>query len=182
MSNLLVWLPYPFWNTNFFQYLRDYFCYCHFGLTCITMGIQSNSSHIVLYQKGIQKGAFLVSWIHVPIFKPTCSGFIPNPVPISCCCEEWRSSVVETRKHLRLISQKTALTELGGFFVLNKKARLSKITYKIFKLNLNMINKYPLLPFLIFAAFVAGTATVGLPVFASVGWFGSSKNSVRFIP
>jgi len=34
---------------------------------------------------------------------------------------------------------------------------------------LEMIKKYPLLPFLIFAAFVAGTATVGLPVFASVG-------------
>ena len=36
-----------------------------------------------------------------------------------------------------------------------------------------MIKKYPLLPFFIFATFVAGTATVGLPVFASVGWFGS---------
>ncbi len=38
-----------------------------------------------------------------------------------------------------------------------------------------MIKKYPLLPFLIFASFVAGTATIGLPVFASVGWFSSRK-------
>ncbi len=45
-----------------------------------------------------------------------------------------------------------------------------------------MIKKYPLLPFLIFAAFVAGTATVGLPVFASVGWFESGKNLIREDP
>jgi len=32
-----------------------------------------------------------------------------------------------------------------------------------------MLQKYPLLPFFIFTALVAGTATVGLPVFASVG-------------
>ena len=39
-----------------------------------------------------------------------------------------------------------------------------------------MTKNYPLLPFLVFATFVAGTATLGLPVFASVGWFGSRKN------
>jgi len=32
-----------------------------------------------------------------------------------------------------------------------------------------MTKNYPLLPFLVFATFVAGTATLGLPVFASVG-------------
>ena len=36
-------------NTDFSQYLRDYFCYCHVGLECIRMDIQNNSSHIVLY-------------------------------------------------------------------------------------------------------------------------------------
>ena len=110
---MLFYIP----NTDIFKYLRDYFCLTKLGLRCIRKEIQNNSSHIVLYQKEhplSEQGAFLVP---VPILKPAFRRFHLDSIQLCFDCEELRSSAVETRKHLRLISQKTALTELGGFFV-----------------------------------------------------------------
>ena len=59
-------------QANIFQYLRDYFCYCHLGIRCIRIGLQNNSSHIVLCRKSIQLDAFLVP---VPIDKPASRYF-----------------------------------------------------------------------------------------------------------
>jgi len=54
---------------------------------------------------------------HVTVKELKYSTFLFSWRWLNLICEELRSSAVETRKHLRLISQKTALTELGGFFV-----------------------------------------------------------------
>ena len=54
---------------------RDYFCSCHLGLSCITMGIQNNSSHNSSVPKEhplSEQGAFLVP---VPINKPSSRDF-----------------------------------------------------------------------------------------------------------
>ena len=72
--------PYcPLFGTSIFPYIsqygRDYFCSCHLGLSCITMGIQNNSSHNSSVPKEhplSEQGAFLVP---VPIDKPTFQGF-----------------------------------------------------------------------------------------------------------
>ena len=69
----------------FSQYLRDYFWYCHLGISCITMGIQNNSSHIVLCRKSIHLGAFLVP---VPIDKAALRDFYLFHAHLCLSCEE----------------------------------------------------------------------------------------------
>ena len=57
----------------FSQNFRDYFCYCHLGIKCIRIGLQNNSSHMVLCRKSIQLDALLVT---VPIDKPASRYFL----------------------------------------------------------------------------------------------------------
>ena len=54
---------------------------------------------------------------HVTVEELKYSVFLFSLRWLSWICEELRSSAVETRKHLRLISQRNRPTELGGFFV-----------------------------------------------------------------
>ena len=72
MHLIIVFILHPFCNTNISQYLKDHFCYCHLGISYITIGVQNNSSHIVLCLKSIHLDALLVP---VPIDKPASKNF-----------------------------------------------------------------------------------------------------------
>ena len=126
-----VCIPFTFWGTNFWQYLRDYFCCCHLGIRCITMGIQNNSSHIVLCRKSIHLGAFLVP---VPIDKPTFKGFHLMQVHLSFICEELEILRSGNKETLALgLCKKPPSTEQGGFFVPNKKHSWVKLLIRLLK-------------------------------------------------
>ena len=103
----------PFFKHQFLTIFKRLFLLLQSWSGCIRIGLQNNSSHIVLCRKSIPLGAFLVP---VPINKPSYQGFILKPVQIISTCEELRSSVVETRKHLRLISRRNRPNRTGRFF------------------------------------------------------------------
>jgi len=56
-----------------------------------------------------------------------------SPIQVSSFCEESRSSVVETRKHLRLISRRNRPNRTGRFFcAFSKVVRWYSHLHKLF--------------------------------------------------
>ena len=80
------------------------------------MGIQNNSSHIVLYRKSIHLGAFLVP---VPIAKPSSSDFHILHGHLSFGGEELETLRSGNKETLASgLCNNPPPTEQGGFFVL----------------------------------------------------------------
>ena len=109
---MLVYSP----NTNIFQIFKRLFL---FNPTWSQV-YQKGSTEQLLTHSSVPKehplseqGAFLVP---VPILKPAFKRFHLDSIQLCFNCEELRSSAVETRKHLRLISQKNRPNRTGRFF------------------------------------------------------------------
>jgi len=95
---------------------RDYFCSCHLGLCCITMGIQNNSSHISSVQKEhplSEQGAFLVP---VPIDKPTFFVFHLLHTHLNFGSEEQETLRSGNKETLAQVSALIRPNRTGRFF------------------------------------------------------------------